>query len=69
MNWSLLLLCFLLFVLFLQTPAILKLRSVRDATIYYGIWTLSVMAVLAEQAKLPQFRPLDWVRSIMELLL
>ncbi|QUL53921.1 hypothetical protein KDC22_26820 [Paenibacillus tritici] len=68
MNWSLLLLCFLLFILIVQNPAIRRLRSGRDAAAYYGIWTLTVLAVLAEQAKLPQFRPLDWVRSIMELL-
>ncbi|AIQ43333.1 hypothetical protein MKX70_12320 [Paenibacillus sp. FSL R7-0312] len=68
MNWNLLLLFFLLFVLFLKTPGILKLHSVRDAAAFYGTWTLSVMVTLADWADWPQLRPLDWVRSVMELM-
>ncbi|WP_342421212.1 hypothetical protein [Paenibacillus sp. FSL E2-0178] len=68
MNWSLLLLFFLLFVLFLKTPGILRLRSARDTAAFYGIWALTVIVTLADKADLPQLRPLDWVRSIMELL-
>lgn len=68
MNWSLLLLFFLLFVLFLKTPGILRLRSARDTAVFYGIWALTVIVTLADKEDLPQLRPLDWVRSIMELL-
>ncbi|KHL95983.1 hypothetical protein QW71_09430 [Paenibacillus sp. IHB B 3415] len=68
MNWSLLLLFFLLLVLFLKTPGIIRLRSARDAAAFYGIWVLTVMVTLADWADWPQLRPLDWVRSVMELL-
>lgn len=68
MNWSLTLLFFLLFVLILKTPAILKLRSPRDAVAFYSFWSLAVLATLLDMADLPQLRPLDWVRSIMQLL-
>lgn len=68
MNWSLLLLFFLLFVLFLKTPGVLRLRSARESAAFYGIWVLTVMLTLADKANLPQLRPLDWVRSLMELL-
>lgn len=68
MNRNLALLIFLLLVLFMKIPGLLRLRSVRDAVTFCGIWLLTVGAVLAEWARLPQFRPIDWVRSVMELL-
>ncbi|WNS43508.1 hypothetical protein [Paenibacillus sp. MMS20-IR301] len=68
MNWSLLLLFILLFVLVVKTPAVLRLRSARDIAAFYGFWSLSFLVTLADMAELPQFRPLDWVRSIMQLL-
>lgn len=68
MNWNLLLLFFLLFVLLLKTPAMIKLRSPRDAVAFYGIWSLAAAATILDMADLPQLRPLDWVRSIMQLL-
>ncbi|WP_340025433.1 hypothetical protein MHI24_09745 [Paenibacillus sp. FSL K6-1096] len=68
MNWNLILLFFLLVVLILKTPAVIKLRSRRDTAAFYGFWGLAVAATILDIADLPQFRPLDWVRSIMELL-
>ncbi|WP_341348356.1 hypothetical protein MHH28_15935 [Paenibacillus sp. FSL K6-1217] len=68
MNWNLILLFFLLFVLILKTPAVIKLRSPRDAAAFYGVWSLTVAVTILDMADLPQFRPLDWVRSLMQLL-
>ena len=68
MNWSTLLLFFLLLILILKTPGIIRLRSPRDAAAFYGLWALTVLITFADKAELPQLRPLDWVRSIMELL-
>ena len=67
-NWSLFLLFFLLLVLILKTPAVLRLKSMRDAAAFYSLWSLAVAATLLDMADLPQFRPLDWVRSFMQLL-
>lgn len=68
MIWNLILLFFLLVVLILKTPAVIRLRSPRDAAAFYGFWSLALAATILDTADLSRFRPLDWVRSIMELL-
>jgi hypothetical protein len=68
MNWSLLLLFFLLFVLFLKTPILLKLRSARDAMTFYGVWALTLMVTIMDWVDPTLFRPLEWVRGMMGLL-
>lgn len=69
MSWRLLLLLFLLLTAVSKTPGLIRLHSLRDLAVFYGFWALAVGAILADMAGLPQFRPLDWVRSIMQLFL
>lgn len=68
MSWSLLLLLFLLIVPLLETPQLVRLHSMPDMAVFYGVWAIAIAAVLANMTGLTQARPLDWIRSFMLLL-
>jgi len=67
MNWSLLLLYFLLLIVVVETPQLIKLRSAKDVVVFLGVWAVAMAASIADLAEWPQLRPLDWVRGVMQI--
>lgn len=67
MNWSLLLLLFLLITLVVEVPKLLRLHSLKDTLVFFGVWGMALAATAADMIGLPQFRPLDWVALLLNL--
>jgi len=67
MNWSLYLLYFLLLVVVIEVPKLIKLRSAKDLIVFLTVWAIALAASIADLREWPQLRPLDWVRGVMQL--
>jgi len=57
---------FLLVVLALETPRVVKLRSTRDLVVFLLLWGLVFVTAVANWARWPGLRPLDWIRIVMQ---
>lgn len=68
MNWSLLLLLVLVLVPVFETPQLIRLRSIKDLAVFYGVWAIALASTIGVMAGLPQWRVLDWARSFMQLI-
>jgi len=67
MSWSLFLLYFLLLIVVLEVPKLIKLHSAKDLIVFLTVWAVALAASIADLTEWPQLRPLDWVRGVMQL--
>lgn len=67
MSWSLFLVISLIVVPVFETPQLVRLRSPKDLLVFYGIWAVALASAIGMTAGFPQWRVLDWARSIVQL--
>lgn len=64
MNWIVLLLLFMLYVLIKEVLQFKKRVSKRDNVVFLSLWAITLGVLIAEWRGYPVIRPLDWIRTI-----
>ncbi|GGA29121.1 hypothetical protein [Paenibacillus physcomitrellae] len=66
MNWNLPLLLVLAFSLIEGIWRSIKQRYLADTLVFFSIWGLALITVIADMLQFSGLRPLDWIGFVMQ---